>query len=262
MIEVHQLNDYPALHRPRRVLKYVLLWCSAGEATVRVDEHDLVLRPNSVLPITSGQYHCLTRNASVAGLVLEFTFDFFCKDDRDIELVFHNGLFCHFDQHEVIPLPEPQLPAWLLGRMQQELQQQPYQYLTALHALVELLLVEINRAKVAQGAEIWKPEALFLKFLEAVRNSFHQHDSLAMLAQRLRTTELKLNELAKLFTGKSAQLVMHGLVVAEAKRLLNYERASIKEVAFQLGFTDPFYFSNFFKKHTGLSPKGYREQLV
>jgi AraC-like DNA-binding protein len=31
-------------------------------------------------------------------------------------------------------------------------------------------------------------------------------------------------------------------------------------VAYKLGFNDPFYFSNFFKKHTQVSPKAYQSK--
>jgi AraC-like DNA-binding protein len=57
--------------------------------------------------------------------------------------------------------------------------------------------------------------------------------------------------------------VVYSLLISEAKRLLIYrEDLSVKEMAYQLGFNDPFYFSNFFKKHTGLSPKAYKEGTV
>ncbi len=74
----------------------------------------------------------------------------------------------------------------------------------------------------------------------------------------LGTTEAKLNEQLKLHTGKTAQNVVYGLVISEAKRLLIYQDLSIKEVAYELGFNDPFYFSNFFKKHTRQSPKAFK----
>jgi AraC family transcriptional activator of pobA len=47
------------------------------------------------------------------------------------------------------------------------------------------------------------------------------------------TTELKLNELAKLHAGKSAQNVIHGLVASEANRLRTYEDLTVKEVAYR-----------------------------
>ncbi len=45
------------------------------------------------------------------------------------------------------------------------------------------------------------------------------------------------------------------------KMLLSDTRLSVKEIAAKLGFEDGQYFSVFFKKHTGLSPRAYREKL-
>lgn len=43
-----------------------------------------------------------------------------------------------------------------------------------------------------------------------------------------------------------------------AKQYLRNTRLSIKEISSRLGFCDPYYFSNFFKKEEGTSPKEYR----
>jgi AraC family transcriptional regulator, transcriptional activator of pobA len=101
---------------------------------------------------------------------------------------------------------------------------------------------------------------LFLKFLETVRPNFEHNYSLSQFAKILGTTEAKLNEQSKLHTGRTAQNVIYGLITSEAKRLLTYEDLSVKELAYQLGFNDPFYFSNFFKKHTNISPKSYQSK--
>lgn len=45
-----------------------------------------------------------------------------------------------------------------------------------------------------------------------------------------------------------------------AKRLLESEGLSMAEIALQVGYRDPLYFSRLFKKHTGLSPSEYRKQ--
>ncbi|MEC5142619.1 AraC family transcriptional regulator [Chitinophaga sp. 212800010-3] len=260
MITVKKISNAPELLQPRRVMKYVLVYCKTGSLTMDIDNRPFVLNSGDVVTITSGQIHHIVENSKAAGDVLEFTLSFFCKDDKDIELIFHNGLFCHFAMNEVIPVNkniiEEQLH--LIG---EELIHKPYQYLISLHSRVELILVAINRAKVERGDEIWKPDALFLKFLEAVRNNFEKNYTVVQFAGILGTTEAKLNELAKLHAGKTAQNVIYGLVASEAKRLLTYENLSVKEVAYRLGFNDPFYFSNFFKKQANVSPKQYKEML-
>jgi AraC family transcriptional regulator, transcriptional activator of pobA len=262
MVTIKELTYTNNLSTPQRFKKYLLIWCTEGFLNIVVDGKELTLKAHDVLTITSGQYHYFKKFEQVKGFMLEFTYDFFCKDDKDIELIFHNGLFCHFDLNEVISIPNPTVLDRHLHIIQEELVHKPYQYLISVHSRIELILVEINRAKVSRGDEIWKPDAVYLKFLEIVRANFADNYPLSILAQKLTTTELKLNELSKLHTGKTAQMVIYGLIISESKRLLLYENLSIKEVAFKLGFNDPFYFSNFFKKHTEISPKSYKEQAV
>lgn len=222
-----------------------------------VDEKELQINSGEVITITSGQIHAIKQGGAPKGYLLEFTLDFFCKDDKDIELIFHNGLFCHFAMNEVVAV-NPACIENQLKDISKELLKRPYQYLISVHSRIELILVEINRAKVQRGDKIWKPDALFLKFLETVRSNYEHNYPLSQFANILGTTELRLNELSKLHTGKTAQSVIYGLIASEAKRLLIYENNAVKAVAYKLGFKDPFYFSNFFKKHSGISPKSYQ----
>jgi AraC family transcriptional regulator, transcriptional activator of pobA len=260
MIQIKEIEDYIEIRKARRVKRYVLIYCCSGELNVVVDENDFKISSGEVITITSGQIHYVKDSKQANGFVLEFTLDFFCKNDKDIELIFHNGLFCHFGMNEVITLEGPAVKDGL-KTISEELNDQPYQYLISIHSRIELILVEINRAKVKRGDEIWKPNALFLKFLEAVRDNFENNYPLSHFANLLNTTELKLNELAKIHAGKTAQNVIYGLIASEAKRLLTYENLSVKEVAFKLGFKDQFYFSNFFKKQTQISPKAFQNTL-
>lgn len=261
MVELKDINTARELRQPRRVMKYVLVWCSSGSLSLTVDENEFALNANSVITITSGQIHYIKKDGNATGLVLEFSYDFFCKDDNDIELIFHNSLFCHFAMNEVTELGTNEAVGMELKQIARELIEKPYQYLISIHSRIELILVQINRSKINQGDEIYKPDALFLKFLEMVRNNFSKNRSIKQIAVLLKTTEAKLNELSKLHTGKTAQNVVYGLIASEAKRLFKYEKLSVKETAYQLGFSDPFYFSNFFKKHTKLSPTLYKEKF-
>ncbi len=260
MIEIIRYSHQAGHPKPRRVVKYTLFWCKEGSAEILIDENIFVLKSSQLVTITSGQFHQLI---SVEGelIALEFTLDFFSKSDSDIELIFHNGLFCHFGMNEVISIYQPSFFTETLSLIEKEIDEKPYQYLISIHSMVELLLVEINRSKIANGDEIWKPDALFLNFLESVRNHFSENYPVSRFADLLGTTEAKLNEVSKLHTNKTAQNVIYSLIISEAKRLLLYEKLSVKEIAYQLGFNDPFYFSNFFKKHTSLSPKDYQKAI-
>ncbi len=260
MVNIQRLKDI-RYFAPRRVKQYLLIGCSAGSVTLQVDDKELLIKENEVLTITSGQYHYFRNVKDAEGYLLDFTLDFVCKNDNDIELIFQNSLFCHFDYNEIIPIANPTSIMHHLTRIAEELEEKPFQYLTSVHARIELILVEINRAKIAHGHEIWKPAALFLRFLEFVRNNFESNYTLAEISDHLQTTELKLNQLARQHVGKTAQNVIYGLIISEAKRIIQYEDLLMKEVAFKLGFDDPFYFSKFFKNHMGISPSDYRDSL-
>ena len=41
--------------------------------------------------------------------------------------------------------------------------------------------------------------------------------------------------------------------------MLRNTRKTIKEIAFELNFSDPYYFSNLFKRKYGISPRKARE---
>ena len=50
------------------------------------------------------------------------------------------------------------------------------------------------------------------------------------------------------------------LKAAKAQRMLENTNLKINQIAPMLGFEDPYYFSKFFTKMTGLSPRAYRKK--
>jgi AraC family transcriptional regulator, transcriptional activator of pobA len=47
----------------------------------------------------------------------------------------------------------------------------------------------------------------------------------------------------------------------QARLLLADKRLSIKDIAGQLNFSSEFYFSHFFRHHTGMTPTEFRQHL-
>jgi AraC-like DNA-binding protein len=68
----------------------------------------------------------------------------------------------------------------------------------------------------------------------------------------------RLNEVFKNYTGMTPYQYFIQLKIHRAKELLGLGRYSVKEIAFTLGFSDPYYFSRLFKKKTGIAPSEWR----
>ncbi|AJW62930.1 HTH-type transcriptional activator RhaR [Elizabethkingia miricola] len=90
-----------------------------------------------------------------------------------------------------------------------------------------------------------------------------QLPSVQYFANHLGLTANYLGDIIKHFTKKSALENIHEFIVKRAKELLiENVKLNTAEVAYELGFEYPNYFSKFFKKFVGLSPKDYRLQFI
>lgn len=67
-----------------------------------------------------------------------------------------------------------------------------------------------------------------------------------------------LNKVLKETTGRSTTEIINGRIAEEARILLKQTQWNVSEIAFALGFDEVAHFSNFFKKHTALSPLKFR----
>ena len=76
-------------------------------------------------------------------------------------------------------------------------------------------------------------------------------------AEALHITPDYLNASLKSLTGTGAKEHIQNRILIAAKRLLKFSDLNTKEIAYELGFSEPANFSIFFKKHTGISPSKF-----
>ena len=69
-----------------------------------------------------------------------------------------------------------------------------------------------------------------------------------------------LSSVVKSKTGKSITTWIADKTIAEAKLLLQNPAIPVKDITYKLGFLETAHFSNYFKKHTQLSPVQYRKR--
>jgi AraC family transcriptional regulator, transcriptional activator of pobA len=109
------------------------------------------------------------------------------------------------------------------------------------------------------GERAYRHQALFTRFLLLVEAHFQDHWSLEQYASRLGLSTARLNRLARTESGRSALELVHERLTREACRRLVYIAAPVAQLAEELGFADPAYFSRFFKRRMGLNPHRWRQ---
>lgn len=106
--------------------------------------------------------------------------------------------------------------------------------------------------------------AVFEKDLKGYfKASKHLEDGLPTIqyfAGRANLSQHYFSDLLKKETGRSAKDHINDFVIEKAKNLLMVTRKSISEIAYDLGFNYPHYFTRLFKSKTGLTPVDYRSQ--
>jgi AraC family transcriptional activator of pobA len=106
------------------------------------------------------------------------------------------------------------------------------------------------------------PAARALQHVQRLRTlveaQYRAHPTQAALAAQLGITTTQLNRVCRQVLGHTAQAVMHARLLLQAQRELTYSRLSVKQIAFELGFTDAAYFTRFFRRLAGCSPAQWR----
>jgi AraC family transcriptional activator of pobA len=101
---------------------------------------------------------------------------------------------------------------------------------------------------------------LIREFRRLIEANHLRHWPVARYAARLGVSETSLNRLCRRQSGTTAFALIQQRLALEAKRRLMYVAASVQNIASELGFADPAYFSRFFRRHCGLSPQDYRRR--
>jgi len=106
------------------------------------------------------------------------------------------------------------------------------------------------------------------KFNECLNTYFEQREAgekglptVNFMASQLHLSPKYLSDLLKQETGKTALELIHLYMISEAKNMLVVGDRSISEIAYQLGFENPPYFSRLFKKEVGMTPKEFKKHL-
>ena len=120
----------------------------------------------------------------------------------------------------------------------------------------------IHSVRIKKEYHIVKEDSttkLFKDFSLLVEQNFKKLHTVTHYANRLGISPKSLTKSFQKTGNKTPSDFIKNRIITEAKRQLLYSNSAIKYIAFDLGFNDPAYFSRFFTKATGISPKQFQK---
>ena len=102
---------------------------------------------------------------------------------------------------------------------------------------------------------------LYFRFTQAVAQNYRQSRRVDFYADKLCVTPKYLSASVKAVSGKTANRWIDEYVTVEARNLLRVSTHSVRQVSDYLNFPDASFFTKFFKKNTGLTPREFREKM-
>lgn len=171
--------------------------------------------------------------------------------------------FTNYQNHPVIQLSDHAfgLLHYEFDAIKSELEREnSLVHLISARAAVIAAVVSREAENAFTAFKVYQSNTRLATFNTYIDEFFKSQKSVSFYAEKLHISANYLNILCKKHLKISATQLIQQRVLTEAKRLLQSTSLSVKEIAFELGFADHAYFSNFFKSQTGVSPSEFREQ--
>ena len=245
---------------------YSIFWIESGEAIHATEFVEYSLTADTILFVPPGLKHRMYIDKSVGGTYMLFNEEFIQFNRLNIQPLKNYRLFNNPEFKSLITVSPNQKEKLenITKLIFNELKNRDEYSQEIVLNLLHLFLLESRRIFDLQNQAPKEeadttPDNTIIKFKQLIEENFTREKNVSPYAEMLNINPSCLNELSKRVTGITAGELIRNRVIEETKKLLYSSRMSGKEIAYELGFDDPAYFSRFFKKYTGTTLKEFRD---
>jgi AraC family transcriptional regulator, transcriptional activator of pobA len=250
--------------RPHRHDFYQIFWMKKGAPSFNLDFYHFAVESEALVFVPPGAVHTFgsVKNSS-DGFILSFEEDFLEREGHSVDLFAECPALDPAQIRTVLPVQgsSVEIVQSCCERMFEEFTAKREGYRGATAALLRLLFVEIRRCLAAQPtpSSFHKYSSLTARFLRTLSVQPYRLKTASEVARLLGVSRSWLNQLVRQETAKNLTDHLRGRLILESKRLLAHSDLNVSEIAYQLGFDDPSYFTRLFRQVEGLSPRAFRE---
>ena len=260
------------LNHPCRFDGYLVFFCISGRLEMTINLKEFEVAENSLFINIPGNIIQITgiessQKDQIRFLVMAMTGEFMSDLKMDIgkliekgRLLLDNPSFVLSQKEKDIAEEYLHLAESILGSNLMYKRECIRSMLSSVFYLaggvIETKIMEKGAAVQDTGTE--RSKVVFDRFMNLVSEYHMEEHSVAFYADRLCLSPKYLSKLIKSASGRSASDWIDSYVILEAKNMLRYSDAPVKEIAVRLDFPDPASFHKFFKARTGMTPTQYR----
>ncbi|MBW1295521.1 helix-turn-helix domain-containing protein [Aquimarina litoralis] len=257
-------NGIPDL--PHRHDFYIVILVAKAKGSHIIDFNEFTLEEHQVFFLSPGQVHQIIEEKKSFGWVLTFSRQFMLKNNIDYRFIEDINLFQDYGYTPPLQLNEIQFNT--LNTYSTEIFETYHSTskfrIEAIGALIKLFLIFSNNICTIHSKDPQQLQAgslILTAYKDLVEHHFSEWHKVQQYAEALHVTPDHLNRTIKALIGKTAKEYLQSRIIIAAKRLLTFSEKTAKEIGYDLGFSEPANFSNFFKKCTGQSPTNFKKNI-
>jgi len=246
----HAENHYRT--RPEGCNQYILMYCVDGCGWISVNSKKYNVKANQYFIIPANTPHAYASNFDDPWSIYWVHYSgiqasFFSKDSSSVQNITPSNVDRIDDR---IKLFEEILLNLEMGYSLDNLN---YANICLSHFLASFCyLTQFRQIRSTNEPVMIDRSILFMK------NNLDKKLTLADLARKAQLSASHYSMVFKKNTGRAPLDYLIQLKIQKACQLLDHTSLRVKEVALNIGYDDPYYFSRIFKKLMGVSPKEYK----
>ncbi len=242
-----------------------IIWIKNGKGRYKIDFKTYEAQDDTIFFLTPGQVLEVEDEAIRQGFRIAFSRDFYYHESDAGEAACNGLLFNNvYETAPCIRLSDTDKKSFekLVLNLFDELENPGDSHHDLITSYLNVFLIQAARLKRQQsGAQLKSTkQSLLDKFSRLVEQHFKVKHAVSEYADILNVSPKTLSKRLQSEYAQTPSEVIQSRLMLEAKRLLRFGESSVKEIAYELGFHDPAYFTRFFKKHTSISPTLYAQK--
>lgn len=136
-----------------------------------------------------------------------------------------------------------------------------YNILRSLLSSLFIIIETERKRQIPDQAILPNQNDTFKSFLKILENNFSRDVPVDFYAEKLNMSVRNLNLICQNILQKSVSEIIETRKLIEAKSLLIRTNKTISEIGYELGYNEKAYFTNVFKKKSGMTPSEFRNEM-